>query len=54
VLNSAGALIIGGRADSFADGIRLAGELIDSGEAKKKLERLIEASNDYSLSEKLA
>ncbi len=54
VLNSAGALMIGGRADSFMDGIRLAGELIDSGAANKKLEQLIEASHDFALSEKMA
>lgn len=54
VLNSAGALMIGGRADSFKEGIKLAGELIDSGAANKKLEQLVEASQEYTLSEKLA
>lgn len=54
VLNAAGALIIGGRADSFMDGIRLADDLIDSGEAGKKLRLLTEASHDYALSEKPA
>lgn len=50
VLNSAGALIIGGRADSFIEGIKLANDLIDSGEAEKKLKQLIEASHDYAQS----
>ena len=47
VLNAAGALMIGGRAGSFKEGIALAGELIDSGEAQKKLNRLMEASHEY-------
>ena len=47
VLNAAGALMVGGRADCFREGIELAGELIDSGEAQKKLRRLVEASHEY-------
>lgn len=47
VLNAAGALMVGGRAGSFREGIGLAGELIDSGEAQKKLKRLVEASHEY-------
>lgn len=47
ILNAAGALMIGGRADSFRDGISLAGELIDSGSAQVKLDQLITASHDY-------
>ena len=47
VLNAAGALMIGGRAGSFREGIELAGELIDSGEAQRKLRRLVEASHEY-------
>lgn len=39
------ALYIGGRAESFADGIRLAGELIDSGKALETLEAFIKESN---------
>lgn len=49
LLNAAGALMIGDKANSFADGIKLAGELIDSGAAQNKLNQLIAASHDYSL-----
>lgn len=49
VLNSAGALMIGDKADSFAEGIKLANELIDSGAAQQKLNDLITASNDYKV-----
>ena len=46
VLLSAGAsLYIGGKADSMAEGVKLAAELIDSGKALQTLEKLIEASN---------
>ena len=40
VLNAAGALIIGDKANGFADGIALAQSLIDSGKAYDKLEQL--------------
>ncbi|HBI03674.1 MAG TPA: anthranilate phosphoribosyltransferase [Paenibacillaceae bacterium] len=49
ILNAAGALMIGDRADTFAEGIQLASELIDNGAAQHKLNQLITASNDYSL-----
>lgn len=49
VLNEAGALMIGDKADSFAEGIKLANELIDSGAAQQKLNDLITASNDYKV-----
>ncbi|MCH5253993.1 MAG: anthranilate phosphoribosyltransferase, partial [Lachnospiraceae bacterium] len=38
LLNAGAALYIGGKADSFADGIKLAGEIIDSGKALETLE----------------
>jgi len=47
VINAAGALYVGGKAASFADGIQLAGELIDSGAALAKLNELIAVSNQY-------
>ncbi len=47
VINAAGALLIGGKANSFAEGVQLAGEIIDSGAAREKLEQLITASQDY-------
>jgi len=49
ILNAAGALMIGEKANSFSEGIKLAGEIIDSGEAYNKLNLLITASNDYRL-----
>ncbi len=45
LLNAGAALYIGDRAESFADGIRLAGELIDSGKALETLEAFIKESN---------
>jgi len=47
ILNAAGALMIGGKADSFTEGIKLAGELIDSGAAQNKLIQLIAASQEF-------
>ena len=47
LLNAAGALVIGGKADDFRTGIGLAGELIDSGAAAKKLQELKEMSNSF-------
>lgn len=49
VLNAAGALMIGEKAASFAEGIKLANEIIDSGAAFRKLNDLITASNDYKV-----
>jgi len=47
VLNSAAALYVAGKADSIADGVRLASEIIDSGRAKKQLEKFIEYTNSW-------
>jgi len=49
ILNAAAALMIGDRAKSFIEGIKLASELIDSGLAQNKLKQLVSASNDYRL-----
>ena len=43
--NPGAALYIGGKADSFKDGIKLAEEIIDSGKALETLKQLIEVSN---------
>lgn len=48
VLNAAGALMIGGKASSFKEGIKLASEIIADGRAEKKLNQLIEASHAYA------
>lgn len=45
LLNAGAAVYIGGKAESMADGIKLAGELIDSGKALETLEKVIEVSN---------
>ena len=45
LLNSGAALYIGGKADSLADGVKLAAELIDNGKALAKLEEFKTESN---------
>jgi anthranilate phosphoribosyltransferase len=45
LLNAGASLYIGGKASSFAEGIKLAAEIIDSGKATETLEKLIEVSN---------
>jgi len=45
LMNAGAALYIGGKAGSLAEGIRLAGALIDSGKAMATLKKLIEVSN---------
>ena len=44
-MNAGAALYIGGKADTLADGITLAGELSDSGRAAGTLETMITVSN---------
>lgn len=45
LMNAGASLYIGGKADTFADGIKLAASIIDSGEALKTLNKFIEVSN---------
>ncbi|MCR4618016.1 MAG: anthranilate phosphoribosyltransferase [Lachnospiraceae bacterium] len=45
LLNAGASLYIGGKADSFEEGVKLAAEIIDSGKATKTLEKIIEVSN---------
>ncbi len=45
LLNAGASLYIGGKAESFADGVKLAAEIIDSGKAYETLEKIIEVSN---------
>ena len=45
LMNAGASLYIGGKAESMADGVKLAAELIDSGKALETLEKLIEISN---------
>ncbi|MCS6159063.1 anthranilate phosphoribosyltransferase [Shewanella baltica] len=53
LLNSAGALILGGRATNFHEGISLAGHLLDSGLVARKLHDLIEASHSFPVTQPL-
>lgn len=45
LMNAGAALLIGGKAATWAEGVKLAGELIDSGAAARTLDALIEVSN---------
>lgn len=45
LLNAGASLYIGGKAESFKDGVALAAELIDSGKAYETLQKVIEVSN---------
>ncbi len=45
LMNAGAALYIGGKAESFNDGVKLAADIIDSGLATKTLEKIIEVSN---------
>ena len=46
LLNAGAALYIGGKAESFKDGVALAAEIIDSGKAMETLEKFIILSNE--------
>lgn len=45
LLNAGAALYIGGKAETMADGVKLAAELIDSGKVVETLNKIIEVSN---------
>ena len=45
LLNAGASLYIGGKADSFKEGVELAAEIIDSGKAMETLNKFIEVSN---------
>ena len=45
LMNAGAALYIGGKAENMEEGIRLAAELIDSGEVMETLNKLIRISN---------
>jgi anthranilate phosphoribosyltransferase len=46
LLNAAAGLLLAGRVEQLADGLKLAASAIDSGRAKQTLERLITISNE--------
>lgn len=45
LMNSAAALVVGGKTDDFREAMFIASEAIDSGKAHRKLEEIIKASN---------
>lgn len=47
ILNAAGALMIGDKAENLKEGVKLAKEIIDGGYAQDKLNEMIEASHSY-------
>ena len=51
LMNAGAALYIGGKAETMADGVKLAAELIDSGKALEALHKLIEVSNRSEVEE---
>ncbi len=48
ILNAAGALIVGDKANDFNEGVALARHIIEDGIAEKKLEELVKASNSFN------
>lgn len=46
LMNAGAALYIAGKTDTMQDGVKLAGELVDSGKALAKLEEFIKCSNE--------
>lgn len=49
LLNSAAAFLVEGKVNDLKDGVKLAAELIDSGQAMQKLEELINCSNSMAV-----
>ena len=45
-MNAGAGLFVAGKADTIADGVKLAAELIDSGKALAALEKVIKVSNE--------
>lgn len=48
LLNASAAFVAGGRVGDLREGVVLAGESIDKGQARKKLEQLIEFTNEFN------
>ncbi len=48
LMNAGAALFVAGKADSIADGIKLAGDLIDNGSATDVLEKYVRLSNEMT------
>jgi anthranilate phosphoribosyltransferase len=48
VLNAGAAIYVGGRSDSIEEGVRIAGETIDSGAGREVLERFVERTRELT------
>ena len=48
LLNSAAAFLVEGKVKNLEKGVKLAAELIDSGQAMQKLKELINCSNSFA------
>ncbi|MBT4426336.1 MAG: anthranilate phosphoribosyltransferase, partial [Rhodospirillaceae bacterium] len=48
LLNAAAALIVAGKVETLSDGVRTAGEAVDSGAARATLDKLIDITNRSS------
>jgi anthranilate phosphoribosyltransferase len=48
LLNASAAFVAGGRVGDMREGVVLAGDSIDSGQARKKLDQLIEFTNEFN------
>ena len=46
LMNSGAAIYAGGKADTIADGVKMAAEIIDSGEALARLDKFVKLSNE--------
>jgi anthranilate phosphoribosyltransferase len=45
ILNAAASLVVAGKANALAEGVKLAAQSVDSGAAKARLEKLVQVSN---------
>jgi anthranilate phosphoribosyltransferase len=45
ILNAAASLVVAGKANALADGVKLAAKSVDNGSAKARLEKLVQVSN---------
>jgi anthranilate phosphoribosyltransferase len=48
LLNSAACFVIAGKSETFADGIKLAADMIDSGKALEKMHSFIKATHEVA------
>ena len=48
MLNAAAAVVVSGRAETMADGVSMAAEAIDSGQAEAVLERVVTRSRELA------